>query len=292
MDLMDEQGVIVNALSFDLEEWFQAEVFAPLISPGRWGDMESRCEAQADFVLGMLAEYGVRATFFTLGWLAERRPALVERIAGAGHELACHGYDHTMITRQCREEFDREVKRSKMILEDLCGVEIRGYRAPTFSITKDTQWALEVLWENGFYYDSSIYPIRHDRYGIPGAPRFPYIALEREERALWEFPGPTMRVGGVTLPAAGGGYLRLFPYALTRAAILAAHREGQPVNVYAHPWEFDRGLPRVELPLISSLRHYGGIKGNARKIRRLLDEFRFAPMGEIVEKLERAMSKK
>lgn len=279
---MGECKGIVNALSFDLEEWFQAEVFAPLIPPEQWEAMGSRSEAQTDFILGLLEQYGVKATFFTLGWLAERRSALVEKIAGAGHEIACHGYAHAMITRQCRGEFDRDIKRSKKLLEDLWGREIKGYRAPTFSITKDSQWALEVLWENGFYYDSSIYPIRHDRYGIPGAPRYPYVALERGGRALWEFPGPTLRAAGVTLPAAGGGYLRLFPYAWTRAAILAAHREGQPVNVYAHPWEFDRGLPRVELPLIASLRHYGGIKGNARKIRRLLQEFRFAPVGDVI----------
>jgi len=284
---MNEREPVVNALSFDLEEWFHAEVFAHLIPRARGDGMESRSDAQVDFVLGVLAEYDVKATFFTLGWLAERRPALVNRIAEAGHELACHGYDHTMITTQRREEFDRDIKRSKMILENLCGREIRGYRAPTFSITKDTQWALDVLWKNGFCYDSSIYPIRHDRYGMPGAPRFPYVALMRDGRALWEFPGPTMRVCGITLPAAGGGYLRLFPYAWTRAAILAAHREGQPVNVYAHPWEFDHELPRVELPLISRIRHYGGIKGNARKIRRLLEEFRFAPVGDIIGNLAR-----
>ncbi len=289
---MAERGNVINALSFDLEEWFQAEAVAPLISRERWGTMEGRSEKQADFVLSLLDEYGVKATFFTLGWLAERQPELIRKIAESGHELACHGYDHTMITKQRREEFDSDIKRSKKILEDLSGREIRGYRAPTFSITVKTQWALDLLWKNGFRYDSSIYPIRHDRYGVPGAPRFPYVALMRDGRALWEFPGPTMRLCGITLPAAGGGYLRLFPYAWTRAAILAANRGGQPLNVYAHPWEFDHELPRVELPLVSRIRHYGGIKGNARKISRMLKEFRFAPVGEIVEKLERDASKK
>ncbi|MEJ2745935.1 MAG: DUF3473 domain-containing protein, partial [bacterium] len=225
------------------------------------------CERQTDFVLSLLAEYGVHATFFTLGRLAERHQALVKRVSAAGHELACHGHDHTMITRQQRDEFDVDVKRSKGLLEDLSGREIEGYRAPTFSITRRTEWALEVLLENGFHYVSSIYPIRHDRYGIPGAPRHPYVALMRDGRSLWEFPGPTVRVCRFTLPAAGGGYLRLFPYGWTRRAMLATNREGGPVNVYAHPWEF---------------RHYGGITKNAVKLRRLLGEFRFAPMGEVI----------
>jgi polysaccharide deacetylase family protein (PEP-CTERM system associated) len=279
---MDKQADIINSLSFDLEEWFHAEVFSSLIPSGEWEAMESRCEKQTDLVLRLLEEHGVRATFFALGWLAERYPSLVKRIAASGHELACHGYDHTMITRQRRDEFDGDVKRSKKLLEDLCGKEIKGYRAPTFSITGRTGWALEVLLENGFHYDSSIYPIRHDRYGIPGAPRFPYVALMRDGRSLWEFPGPTVCACRLTLPAAGGGYLRLFPYAWTRRAMLAAHSTGQPVNVYAHPWEFDCGLPRVELPLVARFRHYGGIKDNASKLKRLFGEFRFAPMGEVI----------
>lgn len=279
---MDKRGGIINSLSFDLEEWFHAEVFSPIISPGEWETMESRCEKQADLVLKLLAEYGVRATFFTLGWIAERHRSLIKRISSSGHEIACHGYDHTMIARQRRDEFAGDIKRSKGLLEDLCGKGVRGYRAPTFSIVERTEWALEALLDNGFHYDSSIYPIRHDRYGIPGAPRFPYIALMRDGRSLWEFPGPTVHVCGLTLPAAGGGYLRLFPYAWTRGAILAARREGHPVNVYAHPWEFDCELPRVDLPLIARFRHYGGIKRNALKLRRLLEEFRFAPMGDVL----------
>lgn len=279
---MDTKGGIINSLSFDLEEWFHAEAFSTIIPSGKWETMDSRCERQADLVLGLLAECAARATFFTLGWLAERHQSLVKKIAAAGHELACHGYDHTMITRQRRDEFDGDVKRSKRLLEDLWGKEVKGYRAPTFSITGETEWALDVLLENGFHYDSSIYPIRHDRYGIPGAPRAPYVALMRDGRSLWEFPGATVRACGLTLPAAGGGYLRLLPYAWTRRAVLAAHREGQPVNVYAHPWEFDCDLPRVKLPPVARFRHYGGIKGNARKLRRLLGEFRFAPMGEVI----------
>ena len=195
---MSEPEPVVNALSFDLEEWFQAEVFAPLIPPEQWESMESRSEAQVDFVLGVLEEYGVRATFFTLGWLAERRSALVEKIAGAGHEIACHGYAHAMITRQCRGEFDRDIKRSKKLLEDLWGKEIRGYRAPTFSITKDGQWAIEVLWENGFYYDSSSYTKADGTAGGRGA------FWAQFQQAVWR-PAPKRSrysIPPVTMPVA------------------------------------------------------------------------------------------
>ncbi|MDD5557265.1 MAG: DUF3473 domain-containing protein [bacterium] len=277
---------VSNALSFDVEEWFQAEVFAGRIPPARWGEFESRCGPQTEFILGLLGERGVRATFFVLGLVAERLPSLVRRIADAGHELACHGYDHTMITRQTPEEFRDDVRRAKAVLEDLGGTAVAGYRAPTFSVTAGTRWALDVLLESGFLYDASVYPIRHDRYGIPSAPRFPHVAAERGGRRLWEFPGPTLRLAGMTLPAAGGGYLRLFPCRWSRMAIRRANRAGRPLTVFAHPWEFDEGLPVFPLPRLARLRHYGGIRGNARKLRRLLGEFRFEPLGAIARRLE------
>jgi polysaccharide deacetylase family protein (PEP-CTERM system associated) len=192
-----------------------------------------------------------------------------------------------MITRQTRQEFSADVRRAKGILEDLGGREVVGYRAPTFSITKGTEWALEVLFENDLLYDASVYPIRHDRYGIPAAPRFPYAAIERGGRRLWEFPGPTLRLAGITLPAAGGGYLRLFPYRWARAAIRATNRTGRTMTVFAHPWEFDAGLPDVKLPWVAHVRHYGGIRGNGKKLRRLLSEFRFAPLIDVLRRLER-----
>lgn len=278
---------IVNALSFDLEEWFQAEAFAGLFPPPSWERMESRCEGQAERILGILAGRGARATFFILGWVAERHAGLVRRIAEAGHEIACHGFGHTMITKQSRAEFSRDVTRARELLERASGTRVEGYRAPTFSVTAATRWALEVLWEQRFRYDASIYPIRHDRYGIPSSPRFPYVALERDGRALWEYPGFTRRLARMTLPAAGGGYLRLFPYAWTRSAVRAAHRVGKPAGVFAHPWEFDPGLPDAPLPRVAHWRHYGGIRRNAAKLSRLLDEFRFAPVGEVLDGLER-----
>lgn len=281
------QNTIVNSLSFDIEDWFQPEVFFDIYPRDTWNDMESRVEAQTDSILGELGRCGVKATFFLLGWVAERHPALVRRIVAGGHELACHGYGHTMITRQDRVSFEEDLRRARGVIEELAGVRVLGYRAATFSITEKTKWALEALWENGFFFDSSIYPIHHDRYGIPSAPRFPFIAVEKEGRALWEVPGPTMRIGRVTLPAAGGGYLRLFPYLFTREAIRRANRSGYPVNVFAHPWEFDNELPKVKLPLVSRVRHYGGIGRNRRKLRRLIEEFHFAPMGDVVDKLQR-----
>ncbi len=278
---------IVNALSFDLEEWFQAEVFSRLIHPRLWDRMESRCEGQAERVLGILDGRGAKATFFILGWVAERHGALVRAIAEAGHEIACHGFDHTMITRQSRDEFSRDVALARGLLERAAGTRVTGYRAPTFSVMASTRWALETLWEQGFRYDASIYPIRHDRYGIPSSPRFPYVAIDRDGRRLWEYPGFTRRLAGMTLPAAGGGYLRLLPYAWTRSAVREAHRAGKPAGVFAHPWEFDPDLPDVPLPRVARWRHYGGIRGNAAKLSRLLGEFRFAPVGEVISSMEK-----
>ena len=277
---------IVNALSFDLEEWFQAEVFAGIFPPAGWERLESRCAPQTERILDLLSGRGVKATFFILGWVAERRGELVRSIAAAGHEIACHGFAHTMITKQSRAEFASDVARARGVLDRLAGARVAGYRAPTFSVTEATRWALDVLWEQGFGYDASIYPIRHDRYGIPSAPRFPYVAVEREGRRLWEYPGFTRRCAGMTLPAAGGGYLRLFPYAWTRSAIRAAHRKEKPAAVFAHPWEFDPGLPDVRLPRVAHWRHYGGIEKNAAKLGRLLDEFVFAPVGELIARLD------
>lgn len=284
---MMTESAIVNALSFDVEEWFQAEAFAGLFPPERWDRQESRCAPQAARVLDILAGRGVRATFFILGLVAERHAGLVRAIAAAGHEVACHGFGHAMITKQSREEFSRDVARARGLLEKASGARVDGYRAPTFSVTEKTRWALEVLWEQGFAYDASIYPIRHDRYGIPASPRFPYVAVDRGGRRLWEYPGFTRRLAGMTLPAAGGGYLRLLPYAWTRSAVRAAHREGKPAAVFAHPWEFDPGLPDAPLPRLAHWRHYGGIAKNAAKLERLLDEFRFAPVGEVLAGLER-----
>lgn len=280
------EPAVVNALSFDLEEWFQAEAFAGLLPLSRWDALRSLCERQTEFILELLEEKGVRATFFTLGWLAERHRDLVRQIAAAGHELGCHGYSHTMITKQLRGEFEEDVRRAKGVLEEISGSGVVGYRAPTFSVTAETLWALDALFDCGFLYDSSVYPIRHDRYGIPSAPRSPYVAVEREGRKLWEFPGFTARIAGLTIPAAGGGYLRLFPLWWAKAALRASNRRDRPASVYAHPWEFDPSIPLVKLPRISRIRHYAGIRGNASKLRRLLSEFRFAPMGEVVRRLD------
>lgn len=281
------ESAVVNALSFDVEEWFQAEAFAGIFPPEGWERLESRCAAQVERLLEVLSLRGIRATFFILGWVAARHAGLVETIAAAGHEIACHGSGHVMITKQSRGEFTRDVASARELLERIAGTRIAGYRAPTFSVTEKTGWALEVLLDQGFAYDASIYPIRHDRYGIPDSPRFPYVVLERGGRRLWEYPGFTRRFAGMTLPAAGGGYLRLFPFAWTRDAIRAAHRAGKPAAVFAHPWEFDTGLPAAPLPLLGRLRHYGGIGGNLAKLERLLGEFRFAPVGEVLAGIAR-----
>jgi len=286
MVLIMEQ--VVNALSFDLEEWFQAEALSHLFPERLWPGTESRCESQTDDLLRLLAAAKTKATFFVVGWVAERKAALIRRAAAEGHEIACHGYSHRMATRMSRGEFGEDIRKAKSILEDLAGSEVRGYRAPTFSIKRENLWALDAVLEAGFSYDSSIYPIRHDRYGIPGSPRFPYPVLKKDAGELWEFPLTTISFAGLTLPAAGGGYLRLLPYGWTRMAMKKANRLGRPANVFAHPWEFDAALPRVDLPQLARYRHYGGIAGNRAKLTRLLDDFRCAPMCEIIDGFRRA----
>jgi polysaccharide deacetylase family protein (PEP-CTERM system associated) len=266
---------VVNALSIDVEDYFHANVFDRVVSPEAWAGLEGRVAPNTDRLLEILDGAGVRATFFVLGWVADRHPALVRAIAAAGHELASHGYAHRLVYTLTRDAFRDDVRRSKAIVEDLCGRAVRGYRAPSYSITNDSRWALDVLVEEGYAYDASIFPIRHDRYGIPDAPRHPH-RLQVGAGALWEVPGSTVRCAGVNLPIAGGGYFRQFPYAFTRWGIGRVNRrEGRAVIFYLHPWEIDARQPRLPLPLVSRVRHYRNLGRTEARLRRLLDDFRF-----------------
>jgi polysaccharide deacetylase family protein (PEP-CTERM system associated) len=273
-----------NVLTFDVEEYFHAEAFAGVIRPEHWPTFGSRVADATERLLDILDYAGARATFFVLGWVAERQPGLVQEIHARGHELACHGYNHQMISRLTPQEFAEDVKRAKKVIEDIAGTRVIGYRAPTFSVTRLTMWSLDVLMEAGFRYDSSIFPIVHDRYGIRDAPRFAHrIPIAGHGSDMAELPLSTVSVFGQRLPVAGGGYFRLVPYRLTRFAIRHLNKvERQPAVVYLHPWEIDRHQPRLAVGRLTQLRHSINIDETEDKLSRLLVDFRFAPAAQVL----------
>lgn len=272
-----------NALSIDLEEYFQIHVLSGLIGRDSWPDMPSSVEENTARVLDMLGIHGIHATFFCLGWIAGRRPDLIRRIHAQGHEIACHGYAHQAIYLQDHARFREDVSRAKDVLEQATGEPVPGYRAPTYSITGKTMWALTILEEVGFLYDSSIFPIYHDNYGIPDAPRFPYRIAES---TLVEFPISTLRMGPVNLPLSGGGYFRLLPYALTKLGLKALMKSGNPFVFYIHPWELNPDTPRVSgMDAFSRFRTYTGIRTAHRKFDRLLSDFPFRPVRDVLKEL-------
>jgi len=263
---------IVNAMTVDVEDWFQVQAFTKIYPREMWEDLPRRVEANTEVFLKMFADAGVKATFFTLGWVADRHPGLVRRIVAEGHELASHGYWHRLAHEQTPDEFREDVGRARKILEDVGGVAVRGYRAPTFSINARNPWAFDVLEEEGYTYSSSIFPIRHDLYGMPDAPR---LAHRVGPRDFWEIPMTTVRVGGRNFPFSGGGYFRLFPYALFRAGLRRFNRIDAASGVfYTHPWEIDPAQPRVSsAPLMSRFRHYVNLGRTQDRIKSLLRDF-------------------
>jgi polysaccharide deacetylase family protein (PEP-CTERM system associated) len=281
--------ILSDMLSVDVEDYYHVEAFADRIPSESWSSFPSRVRANTERVLQIFEEYGCRATFFILGWVAERNPDLVREIAQAGHEVACHSYNHRLVSSMTREEFREDLRRARIAIEGAAGRRIVGYRAPSFSIGRANQWALETLSEEGFLYDSSIFPIRHDVYGFPGAPRFPYRLQFSSNRALYEIPMTTVRVLGMTLPAGGGGYLRLLPIHYNRWALRRVHgKERQPMVLYFHPWEIDPHQPRMAGRWKSRLRHYIGLQGMERRLRELLAGGRFIPLIDFVSQLNSA----
>ena len=277
---------ITNALTVDVEDYFHVTAFDQVITPSDWERYPYRAGDNTRKVLDIFDKYSVKGTFFILGWVAERDPTLVREIERRGHEIACHGYGHQLAYRIGPEAFQRDVHRAKIHLEDLTGVPVIGYRAPSYSITGTSLWAIDILIEEGFNYDSSIFPIKHDIYGIPDSPRFPY-RVERGERMIREFPISTFRIKffgrDFHLPVAGGGYLRFFPLWVIRRAFRSINeREGQPVVLYFHPWEVDPAQPRIPAPLKSRFRHYRNLDTTESKLSRLLAEFSFAPMRQVL----------
>ena len=271
----ETQSAQLNAMSFDVEDYFQVQAFADVCDRARWDGYESRVERNTNLILDLLAEHGTRATFFTLGWIAERHPAIVRRVVAEGHELASHGYAHHRVDQQTPEQFRADIRETKKILEGTAGVPIRGYRAATFSVGASTPWAFRVLEEEGYAYSSSVYPVAHDNYSNPDAPRFAYRPEGTSN--LWEYPISTIRLGGRNIPCGGGGYFRLAPYAAFRRAIAHINeREHQSAIFYLHPWEVDPDQPRPEgVSLKSRVRHYLNLSRTVPRLKRLLQDFRW-----------------
>jgi polysaccharide deacetylase family protein (PEP-CTERM system associated) len=266
-----------NYLTIDVEDYFQVAAFDDIIKPASWTSMECRVERNTTVILDTLQNHGVHATFFIVGWIAEKYPALVRTISRYGHEIGCHSYLHRKIYHLTPDEFREDTRRAKSILEDITGRAVFGYRAPSYSITKKSLWALEILEELGFEYDSSIFPIYHDNYGIPDAPRFEY---KLPNSNLTEYPISTALVLGRKIPVAGGGYFRLFPYWFTKMSLKTInHRERKPFIFYLHPWEIDPAQPRMKhAKLLSRFRHYNNLDKTGERLVKLLEDFNFAPI--------------
>jgi polysaccharide deacetylase family protein (PEP-CTERM system associated) len=262
-----------HALTIDVEDYFQVSAFASTISRDDWNTLPCRVEANVEKILQRLAAADAKATFFTLGWVAERYPEVVRAIVNQGHELASHGYGHHRIQELSKSAFKDDIVRAKGLLEDIGGVAIKGYRAPSFSISTSTLWAFDEIADAGYEYSSSVYPVKHDLYGIPDAPRFPY----RAANGLLEIPMTTARFGTRNVPAGGGGFFRLFPYALSRSLIRRIEKKDrQPCMIYLHPWEFDPEQPRVTgAPLKSRLRHRLNLKRTTPRFEQLLRDFQW-----------------
>ena len=263
-----------HIFTVDVEEYFQVSAFERLVSRADWEALPSRVERSTDMLLDLLARRGMTGTFFTLGWIADKHPAVVRRIADAGHEVASHGWWHRRVTSLTHEEFRRDVRSSKEILEDVSGQPVFGFRAPSFSITPGTEWAFDILLEEGYRYDSSLFPIQRPGYGYPSAPPIPHL-IQQPAGTLYELPMATVRYAGLRIPAAGGAYFRHFPYALVRRAFREHTASGIPALFYIHPWEVDPDQPRLRASWLTRVRHYGGLRKTLPRLERLLSEFRF-----------------
>lgn len=270
---------MLNALTIDVEDYYHATAFEKRIDRRQWDDYPSRVTPNTHRILQLLDRHQVRATFFILGWVAHRFPSLVRAIADAGHEVGCHSYWHRLIYRMTPEEFHADLKQGRAVLEDVLGSPVTAYRAPCFSITRQSLWALDILREEGFQYDSSIFPIRHDRYGIPDANPLPHRLADAPQE-MWEFPPSVVRLWKANLPIAGGGYFRLYPVRWTAHCIRRLQRLGRPFMFYIHPWELDPSQPRLPGSLIARWRHYLNLSSTERKLDWLLRQFRFGCLSE------------
>ncbi len=274
-----------NAFTVDVEDYYHVSAFEGYVDR-RWDSFPSRIVANTRRILEILGAADVRATFFVLGWVAERFGSLVREIRECGHEIGSHGYGHELIYRLAPEAFRADLIRARNVLEDAIGEPVRAYRAPSFSITRRSTWALEILAQQGIRYDSSVFPIRHDRYGIPGA-RADIHRIDTPSGMLWEFPPSVVRIAGINVPISGGGYFRLYPLALSLRWLRQVNRKhGQPFVFFVHPWELDPSQPRLPVPsLVSRFRQYVNLRTTRTKLETLLKTFRFVPMSEVIERV-------
>jgi polysaccharide deacetylase family protein (PEP-CTERM system associated) len=282
---MERQATQVwrNAMTVDVEDYFHVQALSGAIRRDQWDEMPYRADQSTRRLLQLFADRGVKATFFVLGWVAHKDPGLVREIAAAGHEIACHGWSHRLVYDQTVDDFRSETIASKALLEDLIGHEVSGYRAASYSITGRSLWALDVLIEAGFQYDSSIFPVRHDTYGIPGSSPHPGPVSAPSGKQILEFPLSTVDLLGTRLPIAGGGYFRLLPYMFTEAGLRSVNvRQRQPFVFYLHPWEIDPGQPRINCGWLSRFRHYTNLDVCETRLARLLDKFHFTTMREVL----------
>jgi polysaccharide deacetylase family protein (PEP-CTERM system associated) len=278
-------AVTYHHFTVDVEEYFQVSAFERIVPRSTWDGMSSRVLWQTRRLMEMMAAHDARGTFFVLGWIAERYPGLVGEIAERGHEVASHGWDHARVTTLTPASFADSVRRSKALLESITGQPVLGFRAPSFSIVPGLEWALDILRTEGYEYDSSLFPVRRRGYGYPGGGRDPYW-IDCPSGTLIEMPPVTLRRAGVNLPAAGGGYLRLLPPSLMRAAVASSEQRHAPATLYIHPWEIDPGQPRLEVSWMTAVRHYGGLKRSAQRIDDLLSRYRFLPMSETLARMK------
>lgn len=277
-------SLTTHFFTIDVEEYFQVKALESAIAPEQWLTCPSRVGRSIDTILATLDRHGARGTFFVLGWIARHRPAVVRAIVDAGHEIASHGFSHGRVTALAPETFRDDVRSSKRVLEDVSGMPVAGFRAPSFSIIPSFEWAFDVLIEEGYRYDSSLFPIQRHGYGYPSAPRKPHW-IHRESGALAEFPLATTRFFNVSIPAAGGAYLRQFPLGVVQRAFREAGKRGESATFYIHPWEIDPGQPRLPVSRVNRIRHYRGLNSALGKIERLLAEFRFEAIGSYLARL-------
>lgn len=276
---------IVNVLTVDVEDYFMVSAFSDSIRVRQWDGFRARIEDNTLRVLDLIDRYGVKGTFFVLGWVAERYPAIVREISRRGHEVACHSYCHRLVYEMTEDEFREDTRKAKAIIEDTVGRAVSGYRAPSYSITERSLWALKILAEEGFKYDSSIFPVHHDRYGYPGYSRFPKMEGDGDGSRILEIPLSTVSILGKNLPVGGGGYLRIYPFWLTRWSIRKLNEgENRPAVVYFHPWELDPDQPRMKGSLLSRFRHYRNLDKTQGRLEELFSSFRFGPLNDLYER--------
>jgi polysaccharide deacetylase family protein (PEP-CTERM system associated) len=275
----------LNALTIDVEDYYQVTGFEKCVFRADWDRLESRVVANTHAVLDLLRSGGVHGTFFILGWVAERFPGLIRQIHAEGHEIGCHGFWHRVVYQQAPDEFRHDLQRARDALQDIIGVPVTAYRAPCFSITRRSLWALDILVEESFTCDSSIFPTVHDRYGLPDAPLEPH-RIRRPAGSLWEFPLPVLRRLGHPWPIGGGGYFRLYPYSLTRYGLRSINAEGRSFAAYIHPWELDPDQPQLALGPVRAFRHYVNLGRTKSRLEKLIRDFRFGPIRQVLAELD------